>query len=290
MSARPPLPPNRACGSPAHGSPVESFHIVTEYPFDAPDGVSTPNSGGLHPRSRYRDHQQGVASVPSQCHGSEARFFPSSETCLAIPGTQFLSVRRSLESSVPSSLFQTNFPRLGFASLASRPFRQHRYYSASDSCHRHLDDRSPCLSRDNFPTFRLQPRDAPRHRFARQLQRAGRVSDFATHEQARRNIPPNRVRHPADRQFASSCSPPRLATTQLLSASRSWLASARTSTMRLSRLRRRTHAGAGRHPELGAFAGARAPACAGATGFMLRVAKGTTKIACFTMRNGRSEP
>jgi len=41
-------------------------------------------------------------------------------------------------------------------------------------------------------------------------QRVGRVSDFAMNEQARRNIPPNRVRYPADRSFASGCSPPRL--------------------------------------------------------------------------------
>ena len=49
-------------------------------------------------------------------------------------------------------------------------------------------------------------------------QRIGRVSDFATNEQARRNIPPNRVRHPTDRRFASGCFPPRLAATQLPSA------------------------------------------------------------------------
>ena len=29
-------------------------------------------------------------------------------------------------------------------------------------------------------------------------------------EQARRSFPPNRVRYPTDRQFASGCSPPRL--------------------------------------------------------------------------------
>ena len=169
MSARPPLPPNRACGSPAHGSPVESFRIVAEYPFNAPNGESTLNSGGLRPRFRYQNHQQGVPSISSQWHGSEARFFPSSETCLAIPGTQFLSVRRSLESSVSSSLFLTNFPQHGFAAHASRPVQQHRYYSASDSCLRHLGGRSPRLSRTNFPSFHLQPQGCPGCRFPRQL-------------------------------------------------------------------------------------------------------------------------
>ena len=37
-------------------------------------------------------------------------------------------------------------------------------------------------------------------------------------EQARRATPPKRVRHPAGCSFASGCSPPRLATTQLPSA------------------------------------------------------------------------
>jgi hypothetical protein len=116
-----------------------------------------------------------------------------------------------------------------------------RYYEGSDSCRRHLDGRSPRFSRDTFPTFRLQPRDAPRHRFPRQFQRAGRVSDFALNEQARRYIPPNRVRFTTDRQFASSCSPPRLSTTQLPSASGSWLAPTRTYTVLISRLHGRTH-------------------------------------------------
>ena len=167
MSARPPLPPNRACGSPAHGSPVESFRIVTEYPFHAPNSESTLNSGDLRPRFRYQNHQQEVPSISSRWYGSEARFSPSSETCLASSGTQFLSVRRSLESSVSFSLFLTHFPQHGFAAHASRPVPQPRYYSASDSCRRHLDGRSPRLSRANFPTFRLQPHGAPQRRFDR---------------------------------------------------------------------------------------------------------------------------
>ena len=248
MSTRPPLPPNRACGSPAHGSPVESFFIVTESPYKTPYGERTLYSKGLRLQFRYQNLQQVVPWASSQCHGSEACFSPSPETCLAISGTQFLSVRRSLESSGSSSLFLTNFPQRGFASHVSRPIPQPRYYSASDSCRRHLDDRSPRLSRTNFPTFRLQPRGAPQHRFDRHFQRAERFPDFAMNEQARRHTPPNRVRYPADCQFASGCSPPRLATTQLPSASGSWLAPARTSTMLFARLHGRTHSGEGRNP------------------------------------------
>jgi len=132
---------------------------------------------------------------------------------------------------------------------ASRPVPQRRYYSASDSCRRHLDGRSPRLSRANFPTFRLQPRGAPQHRFDRHFQRAEHVPDFAMNEQARRHTPPNRVRYPADCQFASGYSPPRLATTQLPSASGSWLAPARTYTMLFARLHGRTHSGTSRNPE-----------------------------------------
>jgi len=41
---------------------------------------------------------------------------------------------------------------------------------------------------------------------------------FALLEQARRKTPPKRVRHPAGCSFASGCSPPRIAATQLPSA------------------------------------------------------------------------
>ncbi len=49
-------------------------------------------------------------------------------------------------------------------------------------------------------------------------------------EQARRHTPPKRVRFTTDRQFASSCSPPRLSATQLPSASGLWPPPTRTLT------------------------------------------------------------
>ncbi len=66
--------------------------------------------------------------------------------------------------------------------------------------------------------------------------------------QARHHSPPNRVRLPADCQFASDCSPPRLAATQLSSATGPWLPLTRTSTVLFTRLHGRT-----------------IPACAGTT-------------------------
>ena len=79
-----------------------------------------------------------------------------------------------------------------------------------------------------------------RYRFTRHNQRTGRVSDFAMRMQARRHTPPNRVRFTADRQFASSCSPLRLAATQLLSATGPWLTLTRTYTVLTQRLHGRT--------------------------------------------------
>ena len=60
-------------------------------------------------------------------------------------------------------------------------------------------------------------------------------------EQARRSTPPNRVRLPTDRQFASGCSPRRLEPTQLPSATELWHTPTRTFTVLMSRHHGRTH-------------------------------------------------
>ena len=57
------------------------------------------------------------------------------------------------------------------------------------------------------------------------------------------NTPPNRVRFTADRQFVSSCSPPHLAVTQLLSTTGPWLTLTRTLTVLTQRLYGRTRDG-----------------------------------------------
>src|SRR5271167_1251568 len=73
-----------------------------------------------------------------------------------------------------------------------------------------------------FRTSNPQPRYGPEHRFRSRLNALGGSCDpgFAMNEQARRTMPPKQVRHPAGCSFASSCSPPRIAATQLPSASR----------------------------------------------------------------------
>ena len=71
-----------------------------------------------------------------------------------------------------------------------------------------------------FRTSNPQPRDGPERRFPSRLNALDGSCDpgFAMNEQARRTMPPKRVRHPAGCSFASSCSPPRIAATQLPSA------------------------------------------------------------------------
>ena len=114
-----------------------------------------------------------------------------------------------------------------------------RYYEDSDSCSAHPPRRSPHLLRHTFLSFRLQPRRLPGHRLPPR-QRDQRVSDFAMNEQARRSSPPNRVRHPTDRPFASGCSPPRLAATQLPSATELWHTPTRSFTVLMWRPHGRT--------------------------------------------------
>jgi hypothetical protein len=138
-----------------------------------------------------------------------------------------------------ASTFLPPVPNRCFASSASRGLSPLRYHEGSDSCTAHLPCRSPRLLRHTFLSFRLQPRELPAHRLPPR-QRDQRVSDFALESQARRSSPPNRVRHPTDRQFASGCSPPRLAATQLPSATELWHTPTRTFTVLMWRPHGRT--------------------------------------------------
>jgi hypothetical protein len=67
------------------------------------------------------------------------------------------------------------------------------------------------------------------------------VPGFATHEQARRVIPPKQVRHPTDCRFTSGCSPPHVTVTQLPSISGLRPTQARTCTTLTKRPHGRTH-------------------------------------------------
>ena len=239
---RRPRPPNRACGSPAHGSPVGGFligigsqHMARndgEQPLCRVEDISylpprTPlpsaaNMRSLHPVASTHDPHGSFASAP----------------CLTLTGTD--SARICSQRGSHASTFLPPVPRRCFATSASRGFSPLRYHEGSDSYTAHLPCRSPRLPRHTFLSFRLQPRGLPDHRLPPR-QRDRRVSDFAMNEQARRSSPPNRVRHPTDRQFALGCSPPRLAATQLPSATELWLPPTRTFTVLLWRPRGRTH-------------------------------------------------
>jgi len=99
------------------------------------------------------------------------------------------------------------------------------------------------LLRLTFLTFCPQPRDAPVHRFARHHSVYSEFQASPYPSRLAANIPPNQVRHPTDRQFASGCSPPRLTATQLPSATEPWHAPTRTFTVLIRRPHGRTRVG-----------------------------------------------
>lgn len=171
-----------------------------------------------------------------------------------MPLASILGFRRSWHSSSSGVVFAA--PCHG--RLLSR-----RYYEGSDSCTAHSRCRSPRLSHAHFPTFRLQTRGCPGYRFVRQHQRIRCVLGFVLSQKTRRHAPPNRVRHPTDRQFAYGCSPHHLTATQLPSATRSWLTPTRTFTVLCARIHERTRSGrralAGERPGLNAPGNRRPP-------------------------------
>ena len=123
-----------------------------------------------------------------------------------------------------------------------------RYYQGSDSSTSHQRQRSPWFSRLTFLMFHPQPRYAPDPRF---IHHRNGISVFQTSPRMSKlvaNMPPNRVRSPTDHHFASGCSPPRLMATQLPSATWLWFTMARTFTVLIKRLPRRTHSCESRNP------------------------------------------
>ena len=72
-----------------------------------------------------------------------------------------------------------------------------------------LPQRSLRLLRFAFRASRSQPLDGRAHRFLRHHSLSA-SQGFATQSQARRSIPPKRIRYPTGYAFASCCSPPRL--------------------------------------------------------------------------------
>ena len=108
----------------------------------------------------------------------------------------------------------------------------HRYYDGSDSC-----PPSPRLT--GLPVYLAthSQRSASNHKggpyvvFQSPFNAYDVFQTSPSPSQLVANTPPNRVRFTADRQFVSSCSPPHLAMTQLLSTTGPWLTLTRTSTV-----------------------------------------------------------
>ena len=98
--------------------------------------------------------------------------------------------------------------------------KRHRCYEGSDSRRSHTARRVSPLTLSCLPNIQPPTTLWAEHRFRSRLNALGGSCDpgFAMNEQARRTMPPKRVRHPTGCSFASSCSPPRIAATQLPSA------------------------------------------------------------------------
>ena len=139
-----------------------------------------------------------------------------------------LALRHSSALFVPcsalcTSAFLPTFPPRGFARRASRGSSPQQDYAGSDSC-RPLA-RSTGLSAYSAPPAKHPDPNhvmSPECRFASHFSASSPTLSglrLRQRSQARQLTPPKRVRHPTGCSFASSCFPPRLAATQLLSTS-----------------------------------------------------------------------
>ena len=139
-----------------------------------------------------------------------------------------LALRHSSALFVPcsalcTSAFLPTFPPGGFARRASRGSSPQQDYAGSDSC-RPLA-RSTGLSAYSAPPAKHPDPNhvmSPECRFASHFSASSPTLSglrLRQRSQARQLTPPKRVRHPTGCSFASSCFPPRLAATQLLSTS-----------------------------------------------------------------------
>ena len=188
---RRPRPPNRACGSPAHGSPVGGFligigsltqglAIMVNNPC-ARKSISylplmTPLTSAANMRSLHFEASTHDPSRAARLCALRSPFRHWQRFAFALP---LGGISRYPPSCLPS-LGAVLLPAL-FAA-----FGPLRYHEGSDSCTAHLPCRSPRLPRHTFLSFRLQPRGLPEHRLPPR-QRVQRFSDFALESQARRS-------------------------------------------------------------------------------------------------------
>ena len=115
-----------------------------------------------------------------------------------------------------------------------------RYHWDSDSCQRSLRRQVSPLASYNLPVVPTSTTWYATSSLYPPPQRAALLPGFAILVQARRHTPPKQVRYPTDRQFASGYSPPRLATTQLPSATELWPTPTGTFTLQIVRPHGRT--------------------------------------------------
>jgi hypothetical protein len=139
-----------------------------------------------------------------------------------------------------ASTFLSPFPQYDFAFRTSRGF--HRFGTMETLTPTRLTPhRAGLPAYLTTPSCRSVSNHAVRSDIALSTTSAYRTSSgFALASQARRYTTPNRVCYPTDRHFASGCSPPRLAATQLPSATELWHTPAWTFTMLMWRLHGRT--------------------------------------------------
>ena len=222
----PPRPANRTCGFLAYGSPVGSFRIgsvslhVTPY----------ETSGLTCAKRTWVWTAQASLDVVTDADTMGSVQSPAS-ACDQLVASGFcarLALRHSSALFVPcsalcTSAFLPTFPPRGFARRASRGSSPQQDYAGSDSC-RPLA-RSTGLSAYSAPPAKHPDPNhvmSPECRFASHFSASSPTLSglrLRQRSQARQLTPPKRVRHPTGCSFASSCFPPRLAATQLLSTS-----------------------------------------------------------------------
>jgi len=131
--------------------------------------------------------------------------FTDQPSCPPSLGAALLSAllvrpRSTLGRGSPPGILWTG---VSAASALGRPVANLHYYAGSDSCRQSPPPTGLPVSLA-LPSDRSAPNHvmSPLDRLVSPAQRRARVSGFATRSQARRNTPPNRVRHPTDRSFA----------------------------------------------------------------------------------------
>jgi hypothetical protein len=229
-----PRPPNRTGGFPAYGSPVGGFFIETVSRFARLRRARTAS----HPRSRRWPSSvidQRVPFAPltplTSADSMRSVHTEASTQRPASAGGWRLCTLRSLFGTCrcffarawSSRLHLPAPPSLGWV-LLPHPSVQLTGHSSTMRAltPAALRRRSRSLRSVRLPSRHPAPNhvmQSGRHVPITSCARSTFRSDFAIDEQARRCTPPKRVRHPTGCRFVSSCSPPRLAATQLARSS-----------------------------------------------------------------------